>query len=345
MRKKIGFISASLVFLISQCVSPISIACSRFTYETDKNLVVTGRSMDWVEDLHTDLWAFPAGMKRVGGKEPNSVAWTSKYGSVIAAGYNMGAADGINTQGLDANLLYLSSSDYGKPIVSYQNLSVLSWVQYILDNYATVSEAVTGFEKGQFNMVTPPLPKGFPATVHLAITDASGDNAVFEYVHGKLQVHHGKQYIVMTNEPPYDKQLALNDYWGNLKGVFLPGTAEPEDRFVRASYYVHAAPKNEDTAGAIATAFSIIRNVSAPMTGQVSGRPNVSQTIWRSVADLTHKTYFFENTDRPNVFWVDINKLDLKSGAAVKKLPLSQNEVYAGEVSAHFVKSDPFPMQ
>ena len=71
-------------------------------------------------------------------------------------------------------------------------------------------------------------------------------------------------------------------------------------------------------------------------------RPNQATTIWRSVADLKHRVYYFEETNRPNVFWVDQSKLDLKSGAPVKKLPLTAGQVYAGEVSASFVQSKPF---
>lgn len=342
--RRFGISAFSAVYLVLQSFSFDAAACSRFTYVSNNHLIATGRSMDWVEDMRTDLWAFPAGMKRTGGIAANSVTWTSQYGSVIAAGYNMGTADGINTKGLNANLLYLSTSDFGRPTAGQQNLSVLSWAQYVLDNYATVDEAVDGLQKNNFNMIAPMLPRGYPASLHLSITDATGDNAVFEYVGGKLQIHHGKQYLVMTNEPTYDKQLALNDYWQNLKGLFLPGTAEPEDRFVRASFYLNAAPKTVDTVGAIAAVFSIIRNVSAPMTMKTSGRPNVAQTIWRSVADLTHQTYYFESTDRPNVFWVDLSKLDLKSGAPSKKLTLSHGEVYAGEVSGNFVKAEPFLM-
>jgi len=35
-------------------------------------------------------------------------------------------------------------------------------------------------------------------------------SAIFEYVHGKLAIHHGKEYHVMTNSPIYDKQIAIN---------------------------------------------------------------------------------------------------------------------------------------
>lgn len=331
------------IFLLSTAlIATNTEACSRFTYTAPNNMVITGRSMDWVEDLHTDLWLFPAGIQRSGSDNSNSVKWISKYGSVIASGYNIGTADGINTEGLNANLLFLSTSDYGATTSNRQNLSVLSWAQYVLDNYATVNEAVNDFGQDKFNMTAPKLPNGVAPTVHLSITDKSGDNAIFEYINGKLIVHHNKKFNVMTNEPSYDKQLALNDYWQRLNGTFLPGTGEPEDRFVRASYYVNTALQTSQESKAVATAFSIIRNVSVPMQQQFSARPNVAATLWRSVADLKHGVYYFENSDRPNVFWVDLSQLDLKAGAPIRKLPLQHNEIYAGEVSKHFVVSKPF---
>lgn len=319
-----------------------SIACSRFTYTGPENTVITGRSMDWVEDLRTDLWALPAGTHQVGSNDANAVTWTAKYGSVIASGYDLGTTDGINSAGLNANLLFLSTTDYGKAQSNRQNLSVFAWAQYVLDNYATVAEAVNDYGQDKFNMIAPALPNGLIPTVHLSITDKTGDNAIFEYIAGKLVVHHGKQYKVMTNEPNYDQQLALNDYWQQLKGNFLPGTGEPADRFVRASHYVNVALSTANQQQSVATVFSIIRNVSVPMQAVVSARPNIAATIWRSVADLKDGIYFFEHSDRPNVFWVDFNKLDLSTRGSIKKLSLQHDEIYAGEVSQHFVKSAPF---
>ena len=337
--KNLIIIALSFTFI---ALSNTSQGCSRITYDGLDNLVVTGRTMDWMEDMQTDLWALPAGVKRVGSTEQNSVEWTSKYGSVIASGYNIGTADGINTQGLSVNLLYLSSSDYGQPVATQKNLSILNWAQYFLDNYATVDEAVKDFTQDKFNMIAPPLPNGSAATVHLSITDRSGNNAIFEYEHGKLMVHRNKAYTVMTNEPVFEKQLTLNDYWQNLDGKFLPGTGEPADRFVRASYYLKTAPKTADPQKAAAIVFSIIRDVSVPMSAVTSGRPNVAATLWRSVADLKDGIYFFENTDRPNIFWVNLSKLDLKPGVPIKKLSMQNGEVYSGEVSDKFVTSKPF---
>lgn len=55
--------------------------------------------------------------------------------------------------------------------------------------------------------------------LHLAISDASGDSAIFEYRDGKLEIHHGRQYQVMTNSPFYNDQLAILDYWQQIGGL------------------------------------------------------------------------------------------------------------------------------
>jgi penicillin V acylase-like amidase (Ntn superfamily) len=68
-----------------------------------------------------------------------------------------------------------------------------------------VAEAVADLRKEDFRVQTLVLSTGRPANMHLAMSDASGDSAVFEYVKGKLVIHHGKQFKVMTNSPTYDQ--------------------------------------------------------------------------------------------------------------------------------------------
>ena len=70
----------------------------------------------------------------------------------------------------------------------------------------------------------------------------------------------------MTNSPTFDKQLALVEYWKQIGGtIMLPGTNRASDRFARASFYINAIPKNDNTKQAQASVFSVIRNVSVPM--------------------------------------------------------------------------------
>lgn len=71
--------------------------------------------MDWKEDPQSNIYLFPRGMHKKGGLGEHSVRWTSRYGSVVTAGYDIGTCDGMNERGLVANLLFLTESSYTRP--------------------------------------------------------------------------------------------------------------------------------------------------------------------------------------------------------------------------------------
>ena len=318
-------------------------ACSRCVYLGPGGDVLVARSMDWMEDTRSNLYAFPRGMKRDGAAGPNSIAWTSRYGSVAGTIYDVASVDGMNEKGLVVNILYLSESDYGKPDGSKPTLSISQWAQYVLDQFATVAEAVEALRKEPFVIVAPTLPNGSPATGHLAITDPTGDTAVFEYVDGKLAIHHDRRHQVMTNSPTFDKQLAINAYWDEVGGeAMLPGTHRAADRFVRASYYLKSIPGTSDKSAAVATIFSVIRSVSVPLGVETPGKPNIASTLWRTVHDANDRVIYFDSAVSPTVFWVSLSALDFSEGAGVKKLALSGGEIYGGDASAEFKASEPF---
>lgn len=320
--------------------------CTRLVYLGPNDNIITGRSMDWKLDLATNLWSLPRGVKRDGRVGANSVEWTAKYGSVVAAAYDICTTDGLNEAGLSANLLWLAESVYPKHDGSRPGLCISIWAQYVLDNFATVAEAVEALSTEPFEVVTDGVPgQDRLATLHLSLSDATGDSAIVEYVDGKQVIHHGRQYQVMTNSPIFDQQLAVNAYWEQLGGtVMLPGTNRAADRFARASFYVNAIPKSEDPKVALASVLSVVRNVSVPFGISTPDEPNISSTRWRTIAHHARKLYFFESALTPNVFWVDLNNLDFSEGAAVRKLTLGSDDsnVFAGETSADFDVAEPF---
>lgn len=327
-----------------------ALACSRVVYHGLDNIVLTGRNMDWKEEMHTHLWAFPQGMKRNGMVGPHSLEWTSKYGSVIAASYDLATADGLNEKGLAANVLWLAESVY--PQWEPKNpdrpgLSIAAWPQYVLDNFSTVSEAVNELRQEKFAVVTDSaVGTSGLATMHLSISDAAGDSAIFEYIDGKLVIHHDRAFTVMTNSPTFAKQLALAEYWEEIGGtIMLPGTNRAADRFVRGSFYINSLPKVDDMEFALAATFSVIRNISAPFGIKDPIRPNVSATRWRTVSDHKNKIYFFESTQMPNIFWVELKKLDFSPTAPVRKLTIHKNHPYAGDTSQRFQPTEPFKFQ
>jgi len=339
--------SCLLLVAIAVASLPMSmhdaIACTRAVYFGKDAQTVTGRSMDWVEDMQTHLWIFPRGMKRDGGLGKGSFEWSSKYGSVIASVYEGGTADGMNEKGLAANLLYLAESEYPTIADKRPGLCITAWAQYVLDSFATVEAAVAEARKEEFKVVPVAAPNGMLGTVHLSISDATGDSAIFEYVKGKLVIHHGKEFQVMTNSPTYDKQLAINEYWKEFDGaVMLPGTVRAADRFARASYYVNACQQSADPREAVAAVFSVMRNVSVPRGIRKVGAPNLSSTLWRTVADQKNRVYYFEDTNSPGALWVRLDKLNFDEGSGVRKLTLAGKPNLGGDQTSNFETSEPF---
>ena len=308
--------------------------------------IVTGRSMDWEVEIGTNLWALPRGVERTGSAGPGSLEWTSKYGSVVASGYDISTTDGLNEAGLAANLLWLAESQYPSGEGTHSALSLSLWAQYILDNYATVAEAVAALTATPLHIMTIEVPgQQRLATLHLALSDASGDSAIVEYIDGEQVIHHGREFQVMTNSPIFDKQLAISEYWKEIGGtVMLPGTNRAADRFVRASFYIDAVPKTADPLEAVAVALGVVRNASVPYGITTPEAPNISSTRWRTAIDHTALRYFFESALSPSTFWVDLTNLELSEGAPTLRLELGEGQktVYTGETSAQFKEAEPF---
>ncbi|MCS5690430.1 linear amide C-N hydrolase [Cyanobium sp. FGCU-6] len=329
-------------------------ACTRVLYTAPDGTVITGRSMDWAEDMRSNLWAFPRGIERNGAGGASTPRWRSRYGSVVVSGYDVGSAEGMNEKGLVANLLYLAESDYGKPD-GKPVLSISLWAQYALDQFATVAEAVAVLRREPFRVVAPLLPNGKRAQLHLSLSDATGDSAIFEYIGGRLVVHHGRQYTVMTNSPSFDQQLALNSYWQTVGGnSFLPGTIRAADRFVRASFLLASLPRQADPAvitavpersfalQSLAGVLGVVRAVSVPLGISTPGVPNVASTLWRVASDQKRRVLYFDSVTAPSVFWVSLDQINLSAGAPVRRLPVAGGRIYGGETAARFEPTPAF---
>lgn len=324
-------------------------ACTRVVYIGPEQTVLTGRTMDFSIDIPANLWLFPRGMERHGQVGPNSLRWVSRYGSIAASSWDIATPDGMNEKGLVANMLWLVQSEY--PSFDKESgetgLTIAAWAQYVLDNYATVGETVESLRKEDFVVVTDFIPGTDKfTTVHLSISDATGDSAILEYVDGTLVIHHDSSYQVMTNDPLFEEQLAISSYWESIPGtIFLPGSNRASDRFVRASYYVNAIPQTSDPRLSVASVFSVIRNVSVPYGISTEGQPHISSTRWRVVADQKRLVYYFENVLTPNVLWVDLKQVNFSAGEPVRKLALDAGQVYAGNALEKFVETKPFEFQ
>jgi len=321
--------------------------CTRVVWPDANGSVIVGRNMDFHMDLLTNLWKLPRGMKRNDGVH-GKLEWESKYGSVVAMAFDLVAVDGMNEKGFAGHILWLAESQYGEIDQSETQLSQAVWLQYYLDNFATVAEAVEWTEKNDVRIVQIPDPTGKSTpTLHLALNDKSGDSAIIEYIDGKAKVYHSRDYKVMTNSPTFDQQLELVKQYEGLGGEkTIPGGTEAAQRFARATYYESRLTKPKTQLDAIAAMFSVIRNAAQPFREPDPGKPDASQTIWQVVLDLTNLRYVFESTTRPNIVWVDFDKLSFKKGTKELKLDLvgrlSLEGGLAGDCSHKFTDAGEF---
>ena len=312
-------------------------ACTRVVYDGPDGMVITGRTMDWKEDLHTNLYIFPRGLERKGAESAETIEWTSKYGSVVAAGYDIGICDGMNEKGLVANLLFLPESVYETENDRRPVMGLSIWTQYVLDNFASVEEAVAQLSKDEFRLDAPNMPNGVKSRLHLALSDPSGNSAIIEYLDGHVSIYEGKQYQVLTNSPAYDLQLAVNDYWKQVGGLnMLPGTNKSSDRFARASFYINAVTQTADPAIAVPTVFSVIRNVSVPFGISTPDSPHISSTRWRSVCDQKDLVYYFEKTVPMAVMSINLKDIDFSAGSGERVLKMSGGKNFEGDVTSSF---------
>jgi choloylglycine hydrolase len=313
-------------------------------WTTEDGAVLVGRNMDWLQDMGTNLWALPAGVER-DGLVQGGLSWTARHGSVVATSYDVTTSDGVNDAGLAAHMLWLAESDYGERDPSRPALALSVWAQYFLDNFATVAEAVAFLDETPLQPVAQVDPvTGRDVTVHLALDDSGGDSAIIEYVGGTMRVHHSPSFTVVTNSPPFEEQLErLRGFAGFGGEAPLPGTTEAADRFARAAYYVDRLPPPASGREAVAAILSVMRNAAQPFGTADPARPNISATIWRTVAHLTGGLYFFESSFSPNIVWVDVGALDLSPGAPARKLDVAGSDAdLIGDATAQLRPSEPF---
>jgi len=326
-----------------------SLACSRIVFHGDStDAVVVGRTLDWRTPIPTNIYVYPAGMAKASMSSGPRYEWVSKYGSVLAVGYDGGVTEGFNERGLSMNGLFCRGTEYRYAIdgsdMKVMSLSVI--VSFFLDNFATVDEAEAWLRANDFGINGQTFDGGTVSQLHWALTDLSGKSLVMEYDgHGNLKLYASKDYQVMTNNPPFPEMLTITSYWtGEVGGKnMLPGTVRSSDRFVRASYFVDHQPSvgvSDDKA--IVQMMSLINNVSVPVDYFVEGEPNLSMTQWASMSDLHRLRYYMRFADSLGYFYVDMSKLSLKPGAPVMKLDTSSHTDFAGCVNDRLRRSAPF---
>lgn len=319
-------------------------ACSRILYVGDDNLRIVGRSLDWKTPIPTNIYVYPAGMHKRGHDKPGALEWTSRYGAVYAVGYDGGITEGMNEKGLVVNGLFCKGTVYENDSTKERPpMSLAMFVAWMLDLNATTPEVVASLREHNFNISGSTFDGGTVSALHWGITDAEGRCAILEFDNGEVKIYEGQDMPAMTNDPEFPAMTAINDYWIKIGGGnMLPGTVKSPDRFVRGYYFDGHVAKTGDTDLGLSIIRSILMNVSVPYQYTVETEPNVSSTQWRSFANLRDRRYYFDIVTNLGVYYVDLNRCNLRKGAPVMKFDTQKNTDVMGDITSKMVKSAPF---
>lgn len=325
-----------LVFLASVNTD----ACTRMFWNTNGKAMVVGRNQDIYVNDQAIIYALPEGLNKNGGIEDSPAEWTSQYGSLAVQVKYSGVdrvIEGINTAGLGIHGLYLGATQYEKRDAR-KGVIVGQAIQFLLDNAATVPEALVLLYQTQ---VVPDTDSNFPG--HIAMEDAAGDSAIVEFITGQMKVWHGSQYTVLTNDPPFDKQVQnLQNYRYFGGDLPLPGDLDSKSRFVRASAFLStlndASFSTALKPDPIAIMFTAIRSLAAPFGAWApyEGTFIVAwPTIWTVVSDLTNKAVYVSHNVAKTNYRIDMKKLHFEEGAPILFLKAGKPGL-TGEVSKLF---------
>ncbi len=302
-------------------------ACTRFTYVGVDDAVYTGRTMDWSVTDDVELHLMPRGVKRVSKAEKGRPAhWTSKYGSVIAVSFGKSLNSGLNEAGLAVDGLWLEVTDYGDANKASRSVGGNEFPLYVLDNFATVAEAVAFLEKGKLGIAQEKVPgTDTDLKLHFMLTDKTGDNAVIEYLKGKIHVYRSKGQAAMTNDPVYTEMKAVEQLYRD-RGLEknMPGTSHAVDRYLRAVGWMNQVKHDEklahETVPDYFKVMGILRTVSTPLGLTDAENPQNCSTLWRVATDLAKGVFTIDSAYAMTTFTVKLSDLDFTGKERVVRL-------------------------
>ena len=236
-------------------------ACTRAVYIGPDHMVVTGRTMDWKEDIMSNIYVFPRGIQRAGYNKENAVKWTSKYGSVIATGYDIGTCDGMNEKGLAVGVLLIDTKPTNQNTKKV-DITTTTAIRMMLDKAKNVDEALELLSSYDMH-------SSANSCYHFQICDASGKSVVVEYVDNEMKVVY----------PDKNYQCATN---------FLLTQPDAEFNFGQDRYQI-IDEKLSSTNGKLSNreAMQLLSDCSQDAHKNKQGK--ISKTQWSCVYDLKNK--------------------------------------------------------
>jgi len=308
-----------IFFILVSCISGMaSLACTTFCLNKNGQLVF-GRNYDWVTGagiVHSNQRGL------VKTSYPNedgiTIQWVSLYGSITFNQYGKEfPTGGMNEKGLVVELMWLDDTKYpakdNRPAVD-----VLQWIQYQLDNAATVEELIASDKKIRISDGTP---------LHYLVADASGNVASIEFLQGKMIVHKSQDlpFPVLANSTYQESAQTAKRYINNTED--LSDLDNSLERYVKACRMVKKISDIPATMKLTDYAFSILDKVSQG-----------DFTKWSIVYDISNKTILFKTDNHKSIKSISMSEFDFNCNTTPRMYNMNQQS--AGNITSRFIKKD-----
>lgn len=292
-RTRSCFVFVSAVLALSLCRP--AVACSWAVF-TSPNTAVVGRTMDWTNRPDdAKVMGIGRGVTRKTAESGTPLEYVTRHASIQIESLGVGISDALNEKGLQGSVLYLEGSRM--PILDAKDarhdMDPYLFLGYAVSTCATVKEVVLSL--GGFNFLPreDPLVAGSEPSHELPLryvfADAAGDNAVIEFIDGKVEYYLNSGALALANEPPYSVIRILEEmnYQPN-------GSISTIDRQARARLYLADMRERgvDETPRAIKAMRGLLATVFAGYSEIDPDWGETYHTQWWTVIDLKNPAYY-----------------------------------------------------
>ena len=255
--------------------------------------------------------------------------------------------DAINEKGLGiAGLNFVGNAYYNEIKEGKDNIAQFEFIPWILSQCATVKEAQALIEK--INLTNISFNEKLPlAQLHWLIADEN-EAITVESVKEGIKVYENP-VGVLTNNPPFDKQLFnlnnyinlstktptnkfsenlnLQTYSRGMGAIGLPGDLSSQSRFVRVSFVKMNSISKDDEKSSVSQFFHILNSVDQQRGCCELENGKYEITIYTSCCNATKGIYYYTTYDNHQINAIDMHKENLDGHELVKYQLISEEQI------------------
>lgn len=246
--------------------------------------------------------------------------------------------DAINEKGLGvAGLNFVGNAVYNDHVEGKDNIAQFEFLPWILSQCTTVAEAHNLLTKMNFRNLS--FSAQLPASeLHWIIYDGT-DCIIVESTSAGLQIYNNP-VGVLTNNPPFDKQLLqlsnyqhlsakspanllapsidFPTYSRGMGAIGLPGDLSSESRFAKVAFTKLNSLSESDEMSSVSQFFHILHSVDQARGCTDLGDSKYEITIYSDCYNLNQGVFYYTSYDNHQITSIDMKKTSLDSTELVR---------------------------